>query len=178
MFHSLEFLISKPRTNALESVHHHDHLRSLICLLFAVATLLGYLSLQLGMTYFAGPFFFLLPLPLVIIYFWHYCDVKFKKASMVSKATICTSTNIILNTKFSAHTSNRQHGSLKPSNLFFNHHYTRQPFRSTSIHLLLLFRIFPLVSRKSSTTAIWSAKQRVNASLMTPSARIYTASQR
>ena len=37
--------------------------RSLIALLFAAFTLLGYLALDLNSTFFAGPFFFLLPLP-------------------------------------------------------------------------------------------------------------------
>ena len=57
--------------------------RSLIALLFAAFTLLGYLSLELNQTYLAGPFYFLLPLPLSIIYFWHYCEAKFKAPSMV-----------------------------------------------------------------------------------------------
>jgi len=56
--------------------------RSLISLLFAVATVLGDLSLQFQESYFAGPFYFFLPLPLFIIYFWHFCDAKFKKPSM------------------------------------------------------------------------------------------------
>lgn len=56
--------------------------RSLISLMFAILTLLGYLSLQLHETYFAGPFYFLLPLPTCIWYFWYYCEHKFKKASM------------------------------------------------------------------------------------------------
>jgi hypothetical protein len=30
----------------------------------------------------AGPFFFLLPLPVCLAYFGHYCDLKFKKPSM------------------------------------------------------------------------------------------------
>lgn len=57
--------------------------RSLVALLFASLTLLTYLSLELQQTYFAGPFFFLLPLPLCIVYFWTYCEGKFKKQSMV-----------------------------------------------------------------------------------------------
>lgn len=59
--------------------------RSLIALLFAAFTLLGYLSLELNQTYLAGPFYFLLPLPFSIIYFWHYCEAKFKAPSMVRK---------------------------------------------------------------------------------------------
>ena len=57
--------------------------RSLIALLFAAFTLLGYLSLELNQTYLAGPFYFLLPLPFSIVYFWHYCEAKFKLPSMV-----------------------------------------------------------------------------------------------
>ena len=59
--------------------------RSLIALLFAAFTLLGYLSLELNQTYLAGPFYFLLPLPFSIIYFWHYCEAKFKAPSMVRR---------------------------------------------------------------------------------------------
>ena len=59
--------------------------RSLIALLFAAFTLLGYLSLELNQTYLAGPFYFLLPLPFSIVYFWHYCEAKFKLPSMVRK---------------------------------------------------------------------------------------------
>ena len=44
--------------------------RSLITLIFAALTLLGYLSLELETTYLAGPVYFLLPLPFAIVYFW------------------------------------------------------------------------------------------------------------
>jgi len=37
---------------------------------------------QLNETYLAGPFYFLFPLPFCIIYFWYYCEAKFKKPSM------------------------------------------------------------------------------------------------
>lgn len=57
--------------------------RSLVALLFAVCTLLGYLALDLNNSYYAGPFFFLLPLPFCIFYFWNYCEGKFKKQSLV-----------------------------------------------------------------------------------------------
>ena len=57
---------------------------SLIALLFASVTLLGYLGLQLNETYLAGPFYFFFPLPFAIIYFMYYCESKFKKQSMVS----------------------------------------------------------------------------------------------
>ena len=56
--------------------------RSLISLIFAALTLLGYLSLELQTTYLAGPFYFLFPLPFCIVYFWYYCEAKFKKPSM------------------------------------------------------------------------------------------------
>lgn len=56
--------------------------RSLISLIFASITLLGYLSLELNESYYAGPFYFMLPLPFSIMYFWRYCDNKFRKASM------------------------------------------------------------------------------------------------
>lgn len=56
--------------------------RSLVSLIFASITLLGYLSLELGESYYAGPFYFMLPLPFALIYFWIYCDNKFRKASM------------------------------------------------------------------------------------------------
>ena len=56
--------------------------RSIISLLFSSVTLLGYLSIQLNETYLAGPFYFMLPLPFSVWYFWRYCDHKFRKASM------------------------------------------------------------------------------------------------
>lgn len=43
-----------------------------------------YLGLQIGNKYASGPFFFLLPLPFGIAYFWHFCDARFNKTSMVS----------------------------------------------------------------------------------------------
>jgi len=56
--------------------------RSLIALLFASFTLLALLGLKIDKPYARGPFFFLLPMPFGILYFWHYCDVKFKKTSL------------------------------------------------------------------------------------------------
>lgn len=53
--------------------------RSLVELLFAAASLLAYLSLHMKKAYSSGPFFFLLPLPLGIVYFWRYCDSIFQK---------------------------------------------------------------------------------------------------
>jgi hypothetical protein len=57
---------------------------SMISMEFAACALLGYLSLQLSDPQMAGPFFFSLPLPFCLIYFSHYCESKFRKASMVS----------------------------------------------------------------------------------------------
>ena len=37
--------------------------------------------MQLSETYLAGPFFFFLPLPWSILYFWYYCNLKFEKVS-------------------------------------------------------------------------------------------------
>ena len=56
--------------------------RTVILLEFGSCALLGYLALQLSNAELAGPFFFLLPLPICLIYFGRYCDHKFKKASM------------------------------------------------------------------------------------------------
>jgi calcium permeable stress-gated cation channel len=61
--------------------------RSLVALMFAILTLLGYLGLRIGKDYARGPFFFLLPVPFGIIYFWRYVDNRFKKTSMVSIVT-------------------------------------------------------------------------------------------
>jgi hypothetical protein len=52
--------------------------QALTALFFSTITLLGFFSLQFQETLFAGPFFFLLPLPLFILYFYSYCDNKFK----------------------------------------------------------------------------------------------------
>ena len=71
--------------------------RSLIALLFAAFTLLGYLSLELNQTYLAGPFYFLLPLPFSIIYFWHYCEAKFKAPSMVRRTMNFIDFNFFIN---------------------------------------------------------------------------------
>jgi hypothetical protein len=58
--------------------------RSLLALLFANITFLAYLGLHLKEGFYAeGPFYFLLPCPICILYFWHYCDTKFKSVSMV-----------------------------------------------------------------------------------------------
>ena len=60
---------------------------SLIVLEFGSCALLGYMAIQLQDAELAGPFFFLLPLPVCLIYFGRYCDHKFQKASMVSNIT-------------------------------------------------------------------------------------------
>lgn len=57
--------------------------RSLVALLFASFSLLGYLSLELHRTWYAGAFYFLLPLPICIILFWRYTEGKFKNKSMM-----------------------------------------------------------------------------------------------
>ena len=44
---------------------------------------LRYLGLHLERRYGSGPFFFMLPLPFGVAYFWHFCDSRFKKTSMV-----------------------------------------------------------------------------------------------
>ena len=44
--------------------------------MFATFTLLGYLMLQIRLL--SGPFIMLLPLPLCILYFWRYCEGKFR----------------------------------------------------------------------------------------------------
>lgn len=56
--------------------------RCIVALLFASITLLGYLFLQIDDAYLAGPFWFLLPLPVAIVYFWYYCDGKYKRQSL------------------------------------------------------------------------------------------------
>lgn len=68
---------------------------SLIALLFASFALLGYLALDLNSTYFAGPFFFLCPLPFCILYFWSYCEAKFKNQSLVTQFTVFSPLNTI-----------------------------------------------------------------------------------
>jgi len=55
---------------------------SLISLLFATLTLLGYIALQYDTYYVGGPFWLLLPLPISVLYFLYYCHGKFKKQSM------------------------------------------------------------------------------------------------
>jgi Calcium-dependent channel, 7TM region, putative phosphate len=53
--------------------------RSLVGMIFATCTLLGYLMLQITITnQNAGPFIFMLPMPLCLIYFWRFCENKFR----------------------------------------------------------------------------------------------------
>lgn len=56
---------------------------SMISMVFASLTMLGYLSIQLNEPLYAGPFYFVFPLPLALVYFWYYCEHKFKNVSMV-----------------------------------------------------------------------------------------------
>lgn len=65
-------------------------LSSLIAVSFSS---LRYLGLHLNKKYASGPFFFMLPLPLGVAYFWHYCDARFKKTSLVIEFTPCPSSH-------------------------------------------------------------------------------------
>lgn len=56
--------------------------RSLIALLFASLTLLAFFSVHMDEIASKGPFLFTLPLPVGILYFWHFVDERFKKTSM------------------------------------------------------------------------------------------------
>lgn len=55
--------------------------RSLVSLLMANLTLLGYYLIR--MTYNSGPLYALIPLPMILCYFWRMCDQRFKKHSLV-----------------------------------------------------------------------------------------------
>jgi calcium permeable stress-gated cation channel len=55
---------------------------TMVAFLFAAVTLLGFFGVHMS-DMSPGPFFFTLPLPVAISYFWHYCDSRFKKTSMV-----------------------------------------------------------------------------------------------
>lgn len=57
--------------------------RSLIALLFSSFTLLACFAVNAD-SIGSGPFFMTVPLPIGILYFWHYCDSTLKKNSMVS----------------------------------------------------------------------------------------------
>lgn len=60
---------------------HAVFARTMVSLVFAAFTLLGYLSLQLRDAVFAGPFYAVFPLPWSLLYFWYYCDRRFRNPS-------------------------------------------------------------------------------------------------
>lgn len=53
--------------------------RSILSLLFMSLALLSFLTLDVLSDVWRGPFIFLIPLPIAIVYFWKYTDSKFKK---------------------------------------------------------------------------------------------------
>jgi hypothetical protein len=55
--------------------------RSMLSLLCGVLTLLGYLGVRKA--YNSGPFYIVIPLPGLIVYFWKRCNEKFSSPSMV-----------------------------------------------------------------------------------------------
>jgi len=55
--------------------------RSMVSLMLGSLTLVGYLGLQLKNSLFSGPFYAIIPLPMLILYFWYICDRKFKSPS-------------------------------------------------------------------------------------------------
>ena len=61
---------------------------SMVALLLGALTLVGYLGLQLQNTFFVGPFYAVIPLPACLLYFWYYCDKKFKTPSMVGSLVL------------------------------------------------------------------------------------------
>lgn len=58
--------------------------RCMVALLCSVATLIGYLGLR--KTFYSGPFYLLLPLPFLLLYFWRHCDEKFRPPSTVCRS--------------------------------------------------------------------------------------------
>jgi hypothetical protein len=56
--------------------------RSMVALMGGIMTLLAYLLIR--QTYFSGPLYLLLPLPVLVMYFWYHCEAKFKIPTMVS----------------------------------------------------------------------------------------------
>ena len=54
--------------------------RSMICLIMAVLTLIGYYIIRL--TYNTGALYSLVPLPFLLVYFWRFCDDRFKQRSL------------------------------------------------------------------------------------------------
>jgi len=65
--------------------------RSLIALLFAALTLLSFFSIHMDNIASKGPFLFTIPLPIGIVYFWHFVDDKFRDTSVVSNLCILSS---------------------------------------------------------------------------------------
>ncbi|CAM9281248.1 unnamed protein product, partial [Ectocarpus fasciculatus] len=53
--------------------------RSMVALLCGVLTIVGYLGLR--KTYYSGPFYVTIPLPFIIVFFWHKCNKKYNKPS-------------------------------------------------------------------------------------------------
>jgi len=54
--------------------------RSIVCAIAGVVTLICYLGIR--ETFFSGPFYLLLPLPILLSIFWHRCDQIFKGPSL------------------------------------------------------------------------------------------------
>lgn len=55
--------------------------RSMVVLMAGVCTLLCYLAIR--MSYTSAPFYLLLPLPGLIILFWHHCEKRIRGPAMV-----------------------------------------------------------------------------------------------
>ena len=56
--------------------------RSMVALIAGVLTLLCYLAIR--MTFVSGPFYLLLPLPVLIGLFWHHCEKRIRTPSTVN----------------------------------------------------------------------------------------------
>ena len=63
--------------------------RSMVVLMAGVCTLLCYLAIR--MSYTSAPFYLLLPLPGLIILFWHHCEKRIRGPAMV-RLTVITFT--------------------------------------------------------------------------------------
>lgn len=59
---------------------------SLISLISGIVTLMGFLASKKDLI--SGPFYFIIPLPLLIIVFWRYCNNKFYSPSVVRKSNM------------------------------------------------------------------------------------------
>ena len=55
--------------------------RSMVALIAGVCTLLCYLAIR--MTFISGPFYLLLPLPVLIAFFWRHCDKRIRSPATV-----------------------------------------------------------------------------------------------